>query len=168
MRKKWLWLALILISAIVLGAFLIKDPGPAGVAVSLLGYTNAPTGGPRPFALLSVTNHERVAIFCRSILSEIEGGPDDLAPVMNRSLPWPPFGELKPGEGKIFAVGQPTEVTGKWRIRYFYERRTIKQLIKDFTMKHAGTFPLSLLRLSSTTPPQLCTNTSIWLEAGAH
>ncbi len=34
-------------------------------------------------------------------------------------------------------------------------------------MDHAGTFPISLLRLSST-EQKLCTNTSVWLEAEAH
>ena len=62
-------------------AVFIKDSRACWSCVSFLGYTNAPTGMPLPFVLLDwVTNHERVAIICRSVLSEIEGGRDDLAP----------------------------------------------------------------------------------------
>jgi hypothetical protein len=167
--KKWVWLALILISMIVAVVLFRMNTAPGEVTITLIGYTNAPAGKPWPFALLSVTNKERVTIFGRGLQCELDGGPDNLAPVMNPGLPWHPEGELKPGEGKVFAVGQPTDAVGKWRIRYYYEHWTLKRRLRDFAMKHAVTFPISLLRLSSpTTPPQFFTNNSGWLEAKSH
>ena len=40
--KKWFWLALILVLAVIIVVVLRMNTGPDEVAISLVGYTNAP------------------------------------------------------------------------------------------------------------------------------
>ena len=165
-KTKWLWLAAVLLFVVALLAVFPRNPGPAGISVSFISYTNAPNDPHHlPFALLSVTNNDRMPIRCRGVMSEIEGGLDNLAPTVNSTLPRFSFAEMKPGQGTVFAVGQPTDATGRWRIHYLYERKTLKQRLRDYVMRRAGTVPFSWLHLSSTVPLQLTTNTSAWIKA---
>ncbi len=69
-KKRWVWLALVLIFAAVLGILIAGSHGPSGVSISFIAYTNAPNDhGKLRFALMSVTNNDRVKISCRGVSS---------------------------------------------------------------------------------------------------
>jgi hypothetical protein len=171
-KNKWVRLALVLIFAVVVGIYVGRQSDSARVSLSFIANTNIDYTSPLKqgithFALFSVTNHERVSIYCYGCLCENSDGSCKPATTLRVNLAQPPSAVLEAGRGWMFAVGQPTNAAGKWRIQFFYKRMTLKLQIKDYAWNHSGTFPFSLLRLSPRAP-QLWTNTSVWIKAEAH
>jgi hypothetical protein len=147
--------AILLLVAIILTN---RQP-PAGVKITLIGYTN---GGNWPFAVFTLSNGDSVPIQSRGYFSEVEGNGNLLAPVINFNLPRLTNITLSASESVVFAVGQPTDGE-RWRISYRFNRVTRKQRVKQYLWQHRNSFPIKLFKVSQ---PQLQiqTNYSDWFE----
>ncbi len=171
-RKRWLWLALVLMSVMVLGFFAFfsgEGYGASKVSISFIGYTNAPDDSKKVFAVLSLTNIDTSTIINLGLFSESRGFGSDMSPLLSGVSPGLAQSEFKPGEGKFFLVPKPMRA-GKWRILFLYGQRTPKQKLVEFLRDHPGMIrhlPSSSVRWLAT-PVQTLTETSIWMKAESH
>lgn len=162
-RKRRILFAAILAAAVI--AILLplvltsNRSNPAGVTITLTGYTN---GGNRPFVLLTLSNGANVPIHSRGYFSESEGNGNLLAPTVNFSLPRLTNIQLNAGESVVFAVGQPNDGE-RWRVLFLFNRMTREQRIKEYLWQHRTSSPIKLFKISQP-KLQIQTNHSDWFE----
>jgi hypothetical protein len=116
------------------------------IKLSFSGYTNAPNNKSR-FALFSVSNTAARDIRWWGDWVEVDGSPEQRAPVMNPALPsllrHGPL--LKAADGFTFAIGDPLQgETGKWRFVISFTRYSTGERYLDFAQRHNWPLPLKL------------------------
>lgn len=147
-KRRMLFSALMAITVIVLLSLSSRPPAIANaLAITFLGYTNAPGGNWR-FALFSVSNQAPYTVRGYEDWVEIESVPDYKGPAIHPVAAGPlPAPELKPHRSMLMAVGEPLgehEIPegGHWRFAMAFSRHTWRTWWLDQSIR--GRLPLKV------------------------
>jgi len=139
----------------------------SAVAMTFVGYTNPPVGHTR-FALFSLSNQAPYAVRWRGSWTELEGNPNHMARVTNRSLPCSYEPVLKAGASLTLAVGEPVDAseTRRWRFAMLFSRYRWRERWLDFSFRHKLPLRLGKIMLVDAqrvlSPTNCVTVTTAW------
>lgn len=165
-RPKYCLLIAALTAVLVFAIFTLGNRRPAtpdAISLKFVGFTNAANDPSHtPFAMFSVSNCTRYSIRWWGSWSEIEGHREQLARIVNPSLPQFTNGPVfRPGESFEFAVGNPIQApeSGRWRFNMEFSRYAFQERWLDLSFSHRS-IPVKLGPIVLTDPGRVMNPTN--------